>query len=255
MANIKVFHRIRVMLCTRNWLKAILGNILSTMMGIILTIGIGALVEYHKDKELARNMMFNVVSATVDNRMTIEKYDSVFKKQIKSIDSLVSYYNKGTLDKVPEDTLYKHLNVLKQYSMFSRKAPEIYINNARTIQQFGNTDVYEDFQEFVQIDRLTFSDIVDITSDWKEFSSTVYSKMKVGHDKPAIIVRELIESNTLTNYEWKLQLMMLPEIEDMYRNFFKQLLKIMQATEEEYNNYLKSNEDGIKDYIVVKENL
>lgn len=254
MSGISAGQSVRQMLSNKDWWKGMFSNIVSTMIGIALTIGVAALVEYHNNKKQSREMMFNVINVCEDNTETLEKFDSIFQMQIAAIDTLVELYHaehefKDSLTKAQEDTLTKYIDrAFKTVSIFySHNQVGKYFYSAQMMHQFGNADMYNSFSSFVQVDELVNDNINEINKKYLAIMCNMDNMVNVDGLSTQEAVAEVIRNHSLTEYQYQIRASMLSTFIKAYKDLFSVLLEEMDATKEEYEDYKESIDDGTRD--------
>lgn len=225
-----------------------ISNIASTMIGILLTIGVGALYEQHQDKHLAREMMFNIVKSAKDNGEGFEKIDSICAIQYNALYKIVGYnvFYDGDLSKVDPDSLSNYLDQSFIITTFliSRSKTENYFYSAQTMHQISNPELYTKFAEFIENDRQIYEMIDDMISKGASVHRSIVAKQLCERKSMVQAVMEVVQDHSLYDYFSSIKKVMQPFYAKFFTDATEDLLKAMGATQEEFDEYLKSVEQG-----------
>lgn len=224
-----------------SWIHGVLGNLIATTLGIVLTFGVASYVDRRKAEQQSREVMLNAIrSIEVDGEM-LEKTDSVFNSHLAIVDKLINLYweNDKDLSRVPEDTLRAEMNKLGECRLFSKQGhSELYFFDAEIVHQFADVDAYQRFAMYLQFDKESFELINALYSQHRTILQEAKNKQIIDGKDLSTIVEELLTEHFLTDYVFKIQYAALSERKEKNDYFYEQMLKLAGVSEQEYKEYV-----------------
>lgn len=230
----------------KRWWIIVLGNLLSTMLGIILTVGVAALVQEHNDRKLGREMMFNVAKTAQDNLPLAQDFDSIYKSQIKAIDVIQVLYKicNGDLSQMTEpEVISEYLKQTYTASKYTitRSRTENYFYGAQMMHQFRNPEVYAHFALYVQFDVDVNDRMTRLNQEGDDIRRRITAMREVEGMSDVEIAQALIQDHTLSDYRYNLIKASMHQQVENYKQYFQMMLRDMGATQQDYDEYVKSN--------------
>lgn len=229
-----------------SWWYGAVGSVLSTVIGIALTFGVSAWVSHRHDKQEARDMMFNVLLSAKHNKETVLFMDSIYNSAQNAVKVLYDYYdtNDGDLGKIERDTLfYYYYKLVKiQFLNFNRSKTESYFYGAETMHQFDNPEIYSKFATYVEFDKNVFEKMEDLRHQASDLDILISSKIRCEKKTYAQAISESLKDQSFFRYSANLNVAALWNDVNQYDRWYKVMMALMNATEEEVAKYEKAND-------------
>lgn len=225
------------------WWLGVLSNVLATVIGIALTIGVTYYSEIRHDREQGRIIMFKVIEKLkADSVAANHKMESI-DGQLKACEGLLAIYkeNGKSMQGVADSVIKKYMNVIGNYQFSGLNGSlEMYFYDPNVVRQIGNQALYTVFSLAIQVDKKCVEEMERLNSiQWNVLQQAV--KKSGAEDKNIQqTAEELIREGFVPDYYANLYMSLLKGYKDFYGATIPQLLKEMKSSEKEYLEFQNS---------------
>ncbi|MGN1262489.1 MAG: hypothetical protein ACI4TW_00490 [Prevotella sp.] len=231
----------------KEWWLGLWSNILATVIGIVLTIGVTYYFEIQNDREQGRFIMYKVVENLKRDSMVMTKRIESLDKQLKACEELLTIYkeNGKSMQGIADSIIKKHINLIGEYKFdLPIDRPELYFYDSNIMHQIGSLPLYSLFSISIQINKKSVEEMERLNKMQWDLLQQAIKKSETEDDDVQKIVEELIREDFIPNYyvNLNIRLPILKGYKVLYDDMIPRLLKEMKSSEEEYLEFRKGVE-------------